>query len=376
MQYRKFGNTGLEISALGFGAMRLPTVEVSKGVHKIEEKEAIKMIRHAIDNGVNYVDTAYPYHDGMSEILVGKALKDGYRERTYLATKSPVWEIHSPEDFDRLLEEQLQKLDVKYIDFYLLHALDLDRWNNIIMKYDLLSKMEEAKAAGKIRHIGFSFHDKADAFITMIDGYDKWDFCQIQMNYIDVNNQATIKGLEYAASKGLGVIIMEPLLGGKLANPPINVKKVLSQKKAPVEWALDFLWNRAHVGFLLSGMSDMEQTKENLNYADRSFIGMLKEEDLSMLTKAKTIFDTMALVSCTKCGYCMPCPIGLDIPKTFESYNRTATMEMEDATKLYSSLETKADACIKCRKCEKVCPQSIEVSAVMTIIKDVFKQGA
>lgn len=375
MQYRSFGKHDIKVSALGFGAMRMPTIETDQG-QEIDEAESIKMIRHAIDSGVNYIDTAYPYHNGMSELLVGKALKNGYREKTYLATKCPVWEIHKPEDFDRILDEQLEKLDTPYIDFYLLHALNMDHWNNKVLKYDLLTKMENAKKSGKIKYIGFSFHDNAKSFITMIDGYDHWDFCQIQLNYIDVDNQATIKGMEYAASKGLGIVIMEPLLGGKLANPPMNVASVLKDSKTPVEWALDFLWDRPEVSLLLSGMSDMTQTTDNITYADRSSIGMLSEEDLSMLAEAKQIYDTMALVSCTKCAYCMPCPFGLDIPTTFEAYNRTATVGMEKAGAFYSSIETKADACKKCKKCESVCPQKIKISEVMGTITEVFLQGA
>lgn len=371
MKYRKFGNTGLSISALGFGAMRLPTIETEKG-NEIDEVEAIKMIRHAIDEGVNYVDTAYPYHGGMSEIIVGKALKDGYREKTYLATKSPVWEIKCPEDFDRLLEKQLHKLDVESIDFYLLHALNLDRWNNIILKYDLLSKMEEAKSAGKIKYIGFSFHDEYEAFQTMIDGYENWDFCQIQLNYINTDYQAGIKGLEYAASKGLGIIIMEPLLGGKLANPPEGVKAALSHVKTPVEWSLDYLWNRPEVSLLLSGMSDMAQTTDNLTYANRSYVGMLTQEDLAMLEHAKVVYDTMALVPCTKCAYCMPCAFGLDIPKTFEAYNTTASVNMEKAKEIYSTLEKNAQDCKSCKKCERECPQNIKISTVMKTIASIF----
>lgn len=376
MQYRSFGKLDIKVSALGFGAMRLPTFETCKGQNTIDESVAIKMIHHAIDNGVNYVDTAYPYHEGMSEVLVGKALKDGYREKTYLATKCPVWAIDKPEDFDCILDEQLKKLDVTYVDFYLLHSLNMDSWNNKVLKYDLLTKMEEAKKAGKIKYIGFSFHDNAKSFITMVDGYEHWDFCQIQLNYIDVDNQATIKGLEYAASKGLGIVIMEPLLGGKLANPPVNVANILKDSKTPVEWALDFLWNRPEVSLLLSGMSDMAQTTDNITYADRSSIEMLSKEDLTMLAESKKIYDTMALVSCTKCAYCMPCPFGLDIPTTFEAYNRTATVGMEKASAFYSSIETKADACKKCKKCESVCPQKIKISDVMSTINDVFLQGA
>ncbi len=372
MKYRSMGQTGIEVSALGFGAMRLPIITDENGNASIHEEEAIKMIRTAIDHGVNYVDTAYPYHNGMSEILVGKALKDGYREKAMVATKSPVWLIKSEDDFERYLEEQLHKLEIDSIDFYLLHALSLQRFQDIVLKYDLIPKMIEAKKKGKIKHMGFSFHDNWDAFKTIVDSTDAWDFCQIQMNYIDVNNQATIQGMEYAASKGLGIIIMEPLLGGKLATPPKNVEAALCESKTPVEWALDFLWNREEVSIILSGMSDMQQTLDNLEYANRSSIGMLEEKDIAMLAKAKEIYDTMALVSCTKCEYCMPCPFGLHIPKTFEAYNKTASVGMKEAKELYDTIETKADACRRCRKCEKVCPQSIKISEVMTEIGNAF----
>lgn len=372
MKYRKMGQTGVEVSALGFGAMRLPVIVDETGNATINEEEAIKMIRTAIDAGVNYVDTAYPYHNGMSEMTVGKALKDGYREKAFVATKSPVWLINSEDDFERLLEEQLHKLEIDSIDFYLLHALSAERFNNVVLKYNLIPKMIEAKKKGKIKHMGFSFHDNWEAFKTIVDSTDAWDFCQIQMNYIDVNNQATLKGMEYAASKGLGIIIMEPLLGGKLANPPKNVAAALDKSKTPVEWAFDFLWNRPEVSIILSGMSDMQQTVDNLEYANRSKIGMLEEKDLAMLANAKEIYDTMALVSCTKCEYCMPCPFGLQIPKTFEAYNKTASASMKEARELYDSIEIKADACRKCRKCEKVCPQGIKISEVMTVIEKEF----
>lgn len=364
MQYRKFGNMGITVSALGFGAMRLPTLETEEGKKVIDEAESIRIIRYAIDEGLNYLDTAYPYLDGQSEILCGKALRDGYREKVYLATKCPVWKLTCPEDFDKYLDEQLGKLQTDYIDFYLLHALDEERFENIVLKYHLIEKAEAAKAAGKIRHIGFSFHDNKDAFKKIVDGYDKWDFCQIQMNYIDVDNQATLEGMEYAAEKGLGVIIMEPLLGGKLALPEKHIAAALPDSRTPVEWALDFLWNRPEVSLLLSGMSDAVQVEQNLEYADRSAVGMLSEADVAMLADVKKLYDTMALVPCTKCRYCMPCPFGLDIPGIFEAYNKSA-VSMKKARALYGELEVKADACRACRHCEKECPQHIAVSEKM-----------
>jgi len=371
MNYRKFGNTDLQVSGLGFGAMRLPVIE-KDGNSMIDEEQAISMIRHAIDEGVNYVDTAYPYHDGQSEIVVGKALKNGYREKTLLATKSPVWKIDSEEAFDLLLDEQLEKLQVDYIDFYLLHAIGRDRIEGTIKKYNLIEKMEKAKADGKIKYIGFSFHDSPEAFIEIIDFYDKWDFCQIQFNYIDTNQQAGIAGLEYAAKKGIPVIVMEPLLGGKLANPPKNVADILPSDKAAVEWALDFIWDRPEVSLLLSGMSTPKQLEDNLIYASRASIGMLKSQDKEMLEDAKKIYDTMALVSCTNCKYCMPCPNGLNIPEIFEAYNRTVSSGMEKAKEFYNSFDLHASDCIQCRACEEECPQHIEISKVMTEVDNIF----
>jgi len=370
MNYRKLGKTGLELSVLGFGCMRLPTLADKS----INEKEAVSIIREAIDSGVNYLDTAFPYHDGNSEILVGKALKDGYREKTYIATKCPPWVIKCADDFDKTLDEQLHKLNVDYIDCYLFHALDKNRWNNVILKYNLLEKAEKAMADGKIRHIGFSFHDDLDTFKSIIDGYDKWEFCQIQLNYIGINHQAGIKGLEYAASKGLGVIIMEPLLGGKLANPPANLKKAISPEKTPVEWAFDFLWNRPEVSILLSGMGNRQQVRDNIEYASRAAVGMLSEENLAMLEKAKHIYDTTAIVGCTKCEYCLPCPAGIIIPKVFEIYNMSAVAGVIAAGEKYKSMTTpRADACLTCRKCEAQCPQAIKISDTM---KDIVKAFA
>ena len=302
MKYRKFGNTGVEVSALGFGCMRLPINEDKT----INEEQAIAMIRHAIDSGVNYVDTAYPYHQGTSELVVGKALKDGYREKTYLADKLPVWLLEKEEDFDKYLDEQLEKLGTDHIDFYLLHALSRERFEEKVKKQNLTKKMEEAKAAGKIRYLGFSFHDSLDVFKEIVDYYP-WDFCQIQYNYINLNYQAGTEGLKYAAGKGMGVVIMEPLLGGKLANLAEHVAEVVPDKKSQVEYALDFLWDKPEVSLLLSGMSAPEQVEQNLEYASRSEIGMVTEEDRQVYAKAKEIFDKMALVNCTKCAYCMPC---------------------------------------------------------------------
>ncbi len=360
MQYRRFGNTGTEISALGFGCMRFPLLEDGR----VNEAEAISMVRRAIDRGVNYIDTAYPYHQGESEKLLGRALQDGYRERTYLATKCPIWLVEEEQDFERFLDEQLDRLQTDHIDFYLLHALDRQRLEKMRALH-LADHMVRAREAGKIRHIGFSFHDEVQVFKEIIDETDQWEFCQIQYNYIDRYDQAGDEGIRYAAEKGLGIIVMEPLLGGRLASLSEHVARCFSPDKTPVEHALDFVWNQKEISFLLSGMSSPQQLEDNLVYADRSAAGMLGEEELAAYAKAKEIFDRTSMVDCTGCAYCMPCPFGLNIPELFRAYNRYGVYGESGVREAYEAQTVRSDQCRGCRKCEQICPQGIKVSEVM-----------
>ena len=368
MKYRVLGKTNVEVSALGFGCMRLPVLENDE----IDEAEAIRIIRKGIDSGINYLDTAFGYHNGQSEILVGKALKDGYRGKTYLATKLPLWSVNCEEDVDKIFSEQLTKLDTDYIDFYLLHAVNNESWETKVLKFDILPKLEKKLAEGKIRHLGFSFHDDLDVFKKIIDSYDGFEFCQIQFNYIDTDYQAGIEGLEYAASKGLGVIVMEPLLGGKLANPSEKIKEVLSDKKTPVEWALDFVWNRPEVGMLLSGMGSEQMVCDNISYADSSFIGMISEDELGILSKAKFVFDEMNLVPCTGCEYCMPCPEGVRIPDVFSAFNKITEGGRRLVKEIFPDIESNASLCQKCGKCEAACPQHIGIIDTLRKVKNQF----
>ena len=379
MKYRNFGNLDFMVSALGFGAMRLPTdgdtSNSDRLSNNIVEDEAIRMIRYAIDHGVNYIDTAYTYHKGSSEIVTGKALRDGYRNKVKLATKSPTYLIEKAEDFNRYLDEQLERLQTDYIDFYLLHALSRERWENIVQKFDIISYAEKAKKAGKIKHLGFSFHDNLDAFIEILDGYDGWEFCQMQYNYMDIENQAGTEGIKYAASKGLSVIIMEPLLGGRLANPPMEVLEVIRKsggKYSPVELAFQWLWSQKEVSVVLSGMSNIEQVKENLIFADRSDIGSLETKDLNTIEFIRKEYNKRSIIPCTKCGYCMPCPNNVDIPQNFSLYNDGIIYnDLNSSSLKYNNFFDKskrADLCIHCKECEEKCPQKIPISEWMTKI--------
>lgn len=376
MQYRKFGKLDYRASALGFGCMRLPTKGSSS---QIDEPEAIRMIRHAIDQGVNYVDTAYGYHGGNSERVVGRALQDGYRAKVKLATKLPVWQVKEAADFDRILNEQLAKLQTTHIDMYLLHSLEQKTWRNV-HKLGVLRWAEGAIADGRIGCLGFSFHDVYDVFQEIVDAYDKWAFCQIQYNYMDIETQAGLKGLKYAASKGLAVVVMEPLLGGKLAAPPPQVQAALNKaktKRTPADWALQWLWDQPEVSLVLSGMSTMEQVEQNLASAAASGAKFTATEH-KMIAQAREAYRASCPIPCTGCRYCMPCPNGVEIPYNFEIYNNGAMFDsLSDAREEYAGVAEgeRASACIQCRLCEDLCPQHILISEWMPTVDEVLGQG-
>ncbi len=370
MNKRVFRKIGVEVYPLGFGCMRLPVKEDKK----IDRPEAVKMIRSAIDHGVNYVDTAYYYHDGESEEVVAEALADGYREKVYLATKCPIYDVTEEITFEMRLDHQLKRLKTDCIDFYLLHCLNRDLWQNKVLKYHALESMKKARAEGKIKYLGFSFHDDCDCFKEIVDAFD-WDFCQIQYNYVDTRNQAGTEGLEYAAAKGISCIIMEPLRGGRLADkiPPV-VAKELPDTKNKVELALDFVWDRPEVALLLSGMSTQQQVDDNLLYADRSSVGMLTEDERKTLMRADEVFHTMPLVACTGCRYCMPCPFGVSISDCFSLYNATVARGKDKAKEDYAALEGKADLCRACRKCVSACAQHIDIPEELKKVKEAFSE--
>jgi predicted aldo/keto reductase-like oxidoreductase len=341
-----------------------------------DEKISVRMLRDAIDSGVNYIDTAYLYHEGESELITGNALADGYRSKTFLATKSPIWLLNNSDDFDRILDEQLKKLKTDHIDLYLLHNIRKEYWRTKVLDFNLFEKAQKAKKAGKVRYIGFSLHDDFNTFKQVTDFYP-WDFCQIQLNYMDTAYQAGLGGLRHAAKKGLGVVIMEPLKGGNLANIPASVQAVFDRsanKRTPVEWALSYLWDMPEVSLVLSGMSSPLQTEENIAYAARSRIGCLSADERKIVAAANKEFRNITAIPCTACSYCMPCPHRIAIPYAFTAFNDYHIGNRERAEHYYREVVHRFGKmpceCTTCKECEKLCPQGLKIS---TLLADVHK---
>jgi len=368
MKYRKFGKLDWEVSALGFGAMRLPLTDRNQA--NIDEPESIRMIRYAIDHGVNYVDTAYPYHMGRGEPTVGRALQDGYREKVKLATKLFAPLIDSTQACDRYLNEQLERLQTDKIDFYLLHGMNGHYWPKL-RDLEVLRWAEGAMADGRIGHLGFSFHDDFEVFREIVDAYDNWTLCQIQYNYMDIEYQAGTRGLRYAADKGLAVVIMEPLRGGRLSKePPEQVAKLWAsapKKRSPAEWALQWVWNQPEVSVVLSGMSAMEHVVENVAAADRSGPGSITADELALIDRVREAYRELSPVPCTGCGYCMPCSSGVEIPRIFELYNDAIMYDDPVTSRFFYrgpiglKEEQRADQCTECGECVEACPQQIPI---------------
>ncbi|GAB7079119.1 aldo/keto reductase [Megalodesulfovibrio paquesii] len=373
MLYRTMPKTGDSLSILGFGCMRLPMQDGA-----IDEPRAIAQIRQAIDRGVNYVDTAWPYHAGASEPLLGKALKDGWREKVKLATKLPSWLINTREDMDRYLNAQLERLGVTRIDYYLVHTLDGPLWDRLTA-LGIADFLDSAIKDGRIGCAGFSFHGLLPDFKRIVDAYP-WTFCQIQLNYLDQEFQAGLQGLTYAAERGLGVIIMEPLRGGNLGQPtaPPAVQALwdtASTRRAPVDWALRWVWNRPEVTVVLSGMNEEAHIEQNLAIADTATPGCLTSGELALVDKVARAYQELMAVGCTGCGYCMPCPMGVQIPKCFDMLNRLHMFGDEDGTKFFyvlsvggvvgTSAPGYASQCVACGECLEKCPQQIQIPDVL-----------
>lgn len=360
MEKRKLEGLGIETSLLGFGCMRFPVTKDGK----IDEPEAEKMLDKAIASGVNYIDTAYPYHNGDSEPFVGRVLKKYDRKSLYIATKLPLWQVNQYEDIDRIFQEQLKHLQTDYIDFYLMHAVDKSRWD-AMMKLGCVKRLEELKEQGKIRYLGFSFHDSYEVFEEVLN-YRDWDFCQIQLNYMDAEQQAGIKGYALTESKKIPLVIMEPVKGGSLAGfkEDLEDKFHAHDPEASVaSFALRWVGTLPNVKVILSGMSTMKQVEDNLETF--SPFKPLSEEEQKTVAQVVEILNGRVQNGCTGCRYCMPCPAGVNIPGCFSAWNTYHMYQNYNMVKgsWENNIGEKGQAgnCIKCGKCEGECPQKLPI---------------
>ncbi len=372
MEYRSMDKLGVKPSLLGFGCMRFPLREDGH----IDEAEAEKMLDKAIASGVNYIDTAYPYHNGDSEPFVGRVLKKYDRGSLYLATKLPVWKVETIEDVKETFQEQLNRLQVDYVDFYLLHALSKERWDKIL-KLGILDYCEELRSQGKIKYLGFSFHDSYEVFEEILT-YRSWDFCQIQYNYMDREHQAGEKGYALAERLGVPMVIMEPIKGGSLAVLPEDIAamyKDVDPQASVSSWALRWVGIHPNVKVILSGMSTYDQVLDNLNTFEN--YKSLNVEDQKLVDQVAKTMKSRVKNGCTGCRYCMPCPFGIDIPKNFAIWNHEAMYgNPEAAKKKYErelSESARADQCRKCGACEKECPQAIAIRQDLVRVAEDFK---
>ena len=384
MFYRELGKTGEKISILGFGCMRFPTLD--KNPDRIDEAKALPMLRKAIDKGVNYIDTAYPYHGtglnqpGASEPFVGRALRDGYRQKVNLATKLPVWLVQERKDMEMLLDEQLKRLETDVIDFYLLHSIDINRWNRL-RELGITEFLNGAIEDGRIRYAGFSFHDSLENFIPVVEGYN-WSFCQVQYNFLDKAFEAGKSGLQYAAAKGLGIVVMEPLRGGSLAQCPEEANKLYksySINRSPAEWALRWIWNHPEVSTVLSGMTEMSQAEENIKIAGKTTANSMSPRELEIIRKVAVIYKDKIPVGCTACRYCMPCESGVNIPVSLQLYidyhmfdDDISQARNKWRYSLVLAPESRASACTDCGKCRERCPRQINIPGEMKKVQAVF----
>ncbi len=364
MKYRTFGKLGIKSSAFGLGCMRFNGQ--ASGDSVIDERKAISLIRRAIDGGVTYLDTAYVYLNKTSEIVVGKALRDGYREKVTIATKMPLGSVSDRQSMEALLAEELEKLQTDHIDFYLMHGIDREEWE----KFKAIGAprfFDDMKQAGRIRYKCFSFHGPYEDFEYILNDYD-WDMVQIQYNFMDVNNQAGTKGLELAGSKGIPVVIMEGLLGGRLAKAPANVQALYDAypvKRSPVEWAFRWLCDHPQVAVVLSGCNEPEQVEDNLRIFDTVEAGIMTQEERRFMDDVRATYLSRTKIGCTGCRYCMPCPNGVDIPGVFSAWNNVSLYDMDPKTnwglRMIREKDAGANKCVACGACEAACPQHLGI---------------
>jgi predicted aldo/keto reductase-like oxidoreductase len=381
MIYNELGKTKLKVSRLGFGTMRLPTIGSNDNINK---NEASKMLEYGIENGINLIDTAYPYHSktlegsGNSETFVGEFLaENSMRDEVYIQTKSPSWAIEKEEDFEYCLDQQLEKLQTDYIDIYLLHSLTVPDWYKV-KDLNVLDFLDDCLSSGKVGHVGFSSHIEVDYVIEIIDEYPKWEVGLTQMNYLDEYYQSGIMGLNYLKEVNMGSMIMEPLRGGRLVNnipPEVNeLWQMAEVKRTPVEWALQYLWNRDDVDCVLSGMTSLDQVKENIEIASR--IDKISDYDQEIIREVARTYRGFLGNRCTRCGYCMPCPHGVDIINCLTEYNIAHMLNDPKASAMqYFSLiddDSRADSCVNCEECLPFCTQMLNIPEELQKVYEYF----
>lgn len=381
MIYNELAKTGLEVSRLGFGTMRLPTINSNA---EINTEEASKMLKYGIENGINIIDTAYPYHskelegDGNSEIFLGEFLSENsLRDDIILQTKSPSWLIEKRTDFDYYLDKQLEKLQTDHIDIYLLHSLTVPDWEKV-RDLNVFDFLDDALSSGKVGHIGFSSHIEIDYLIEIIDEYPKWEVALTQLNYLDEYYQSGVMGTDYLRQVNMGSMIMEPLRGGRLVNniPPeiMDLWNLAETKRTPVEWALQYLWNRNDVDCVFSGMTSLEQVKDNVRIASTEDV--ISPNDQELIREVARTYRTYLGNSCTRCGYCMPCPHGVDIINCLTEYNIAHMMGDPKASAMqYFSLiddDSRADSCVDCKECLPFCTQLLNIPEELQKVYEYF----
>lgn len=383
MLYRELGKTGEKVSILGFGAMRLPTTN-NKPSGEIDLKKAENIVNYGIENGINFLDTAYSYHADEknktnSEEFLGNFLETQNREKLLISTKLPSWDVNTREDMDKFLNEQLNRLKLDYTDVYLLHSLNENDWRRL-EKNNVLEFLDTIKSDGKVKYLGFSFHDEFDLFMEIMDSYD-WDIILTQLNYLDENYQAGLSGVKYASGIGVGTLIMEPLRGGSLANNiPSEIQDVWNKTKVqrtPAEWAFRYLWDIAEVDCVLSGMSSIEDVKENIEIASEGRENSLSPEEKETIKEIASLYRDRIKLDCTECSYCMPCPQGVNIPQCFKEYNLSYMLNNKEATRMqyYTQLEDgeRASSCTYCEECRRLCPQMIDIPEELKNVASLFK---
>lgn len=376
MQTRAYGKTGITTSLFGMGCMRFPTIAGASGLEEIDKEKAIEMVQYAANNGVTYFDTAYGYHNQQSEALVGEALEGELRKKVTIATKQPYSVMKTKDNMRRNLENTLKKLRTDYLDVYLIHSIQPPYWEDI-KAFDAIGEYEKFRQEGLIKNIAFSYHGDFETYKKIVDYYD-WDMVQIQQNILDVNDQATSEGIRYAGKKGMAVVIMEPLRGGGLAQPPKEVAALYEQypeKRTAVEWAFRHLYDFPEVSVILSGVSTMEQLKDNIRIFSGEDVkpNCLTEADKKLLANVKAAYEARAGINCTACEYCQPCPMGVEIPRLFKAYNSGMMYDnMNFGKGSYAFAKRNgADAskCVECGACENVCPQNLEIIELLKKVR-------